>query len=46
MRLEENIKVQTLSGEQATLQLGRQNNLTNSYDDDYDCACCIGGFSK
>lgn len=47
MNFEENIKVNTISGKQTTIKLGCQNKLKKPYDDDdYDCACCIGGFSK
>lgn len=42
----ENIEIVTLSGKSAVIQLGSRGNQASWDDDDYDCACCIGGFSK
>lgn len=41
------MEIITLSGNVATVQFGSRGSQSNwDDDDDYDCACCIGGFSK
>lgn len=43
----EEIKIVTLSGKSVAVQFGSRGTQANwDDDDDYDCACCIGGFSK
>lgn len=42
----EKSKIVTLSGKSAAIQFGNRGTQVNWDDDDYDCACCIGGFSK
>ena len=47
MFTKEDLKVVTLSGKAATIQFGcRASYVKWDDDDEYDCSCCIGGFSK
>lgn len=40
------MEVVTMNGNVVTIQLGSRGSQSTWDDDDYDCACCIGGFSK
>lgn len=47
MFIEKDLKIIALSGNSGSIKFGTcvpQSNWDD--DDDYDCACCIGGFSK